>query len=299
MEDMEDEFERARDYTIISRVEARKMLVQPLLSYIICSLQHESEDTVKKAVFQSFTHDEILEAKEKYWEFSGEERLGKFPKRIDTVNRTAKEAHVSDIVHKLKQYTGKGWAPTICIMEPYSLRKIPEEEDEVTLTDRIHRLERKMVLMVNTVGTLVTENQCLQEKLDNLCKEPTGIRKTFAETVATPKVKPVSQEATVPTGGTTVVTNKMDPAHGSSLNKDKEYKEDKENEVSKMTSENSNAKSDQPDDRNFLIPREHIKRNRKKRKQVISGKGSSTGNVMGAPEPVRHLFVKRISKDTN
>ena len=76
-------------------------------------------------------------------------------------------------------------------MEPYSLRKIPEEEDEVTLTDRIHRLERKMVLMVIMVGTLVTENQCLQEKLDRASKEPTGIRKTFAETVATPKVKPV------------------------------------------------------------------------------------------------------------
>ena len=69
------------------------------------------------------------------------------------------------------------------------------------------------------------------------------------------------------------------------MNKDKE---DKENEVSKMTSENSNAKSDQPDDRKFLIPCEHIKRNRKKRKQVITGKGSSTGNVMGVPEPVRH-----------
>ena len=81
MEDMEDEFERARDYTIISRVEARKMLVQPLLSYIICSLQHESEHTVKKAVFQSFTLDEILEAKQKYWEFSGEERLGKFSQK--------------------------------------------------------------------------------------------------------------------------------------------------------------------------------------------------------------------------
>ena len=67
----------------------------------------------------------------------------------------------------------------------------------------------------------------------------------------------------------------MDPAHGSSLNKDKEYKEDKENEVSKMTSENSNAKSDQPDDRKFLIPHEHIKRNRKKQNQVITKKGSS------------------------
>ena len=292
MEDMEDEIERARDYTIISRVEARKMLVQPLLSYVICSLQYESEDTVKKAVLQYFTHDEIVEAKEKYWEFT-EGILGKFPKRIDTVKRTAKEAHVSDIVHKLKTFTGNCWAPTICIMEPDSLRKIPEEEDEVTLTDRIHRLERKMVLMVNTVGKLVTENQCLQEKLDSICKEPPGIRKTFAETVAAPKVKPASQEATVPTGGPTVVTNKMDPAHGSSLNKDKE------DEVSKMTSENGNAKSDQPDGRKFLIPREHIKRNKRKRNQVITGKGASTGNVMGAPEPVRHLFVKRISKDTN
>ena len=88
----------------------------------------------------------------------------------------------------------------------------------------------------------------------------------------------------------------MDPAHGSSLNKDKE---DKGDEVSNMTSENGNAKSDQPDNREFLIPREHIKRKNRMRKQVITGKGASTGNVMGAPEPVRHLFVKRISKDTN
>ena len=150
--------------------------------------------------------------------------------------------------------------------------------------------------MVNMIGKLVTENQCLQETLDKIYKEPTGIRKTFAETVAAPIVKPVSQEATVPTGGPTVVTNKMDPAHGSSLNKDKE---DEEDVVSKMTSENSNAKSDQPDDRKFLIPHEHIKRKNRMRKQVITGKGASTGNVMAAPEPVRHLFVKRISKDTN
>ena len=53
-----------------------------------------------------------------------------------------------------------------------------------------------------------------------------------------------------------------------------------------MTSENGNAKSDQPDDRKFLIPREHIKRKNRMRKQVITGKGASTGNVMGAPEHV-------------
>ena len=66
-----------------------------------------------------------------------------------------------------------------------------------------------------------------------------------------------------------------------------------------MTSENGNAKSDQLEDRKFLIPCEHIKRNKKKRNQVITGKGASTGNIMGAPEPVRNFFVKRISKDTN
>ena len=126
-----------------------------------------------------FTLHEILEAKEKYWEFSGEERLGKFPQRIDTVNRTAKEAHVSDIVHKLKQYTGKGWVPTICIMEPYSLRKIPEEEDEVTLTDRIHRLERKMVLMVNTVGTLVTEKPVSSGKIRQRMQRADRHKKNF------------------------------------------------------------------------------------------------------------------------
>ena len=48
----------------------------------------------------------------------------------------------------------------------------------------------------------------------------------------------------------------------------------------------------------FLIPREQIKRNKWKRNQVITGKGASAGNVMGAPDPVRHLFVKRISKYT-
>ena len=67
----------------------------------------------------------------------------------------------------------------MCIMEPYSLRKIPEEEDEVTLTDRIHRLERKMVLMVNTVGTLVTENQCLQEKIRQRMQRADRHKKKF------------------------------------------------------------------------------------------------------------------------
>ena len=57
----------------------------------------------------------------------------------------------------------------------------------------------------------------------------------------------------------------MDNAHGSSLNKDKE------DEVSKMISENGNAKSGQPDDRKFLIPRKRIKRNKQKRNQVITG----------------------------
>ena len=88
----------------------------------------------------------------------------------------------------------------------------------------------------------------------------------------------------------------MDPAHGSSLNNDKE---DQEDEVSKMISENGNANSDQPDNRKFLIPHESIKRNEKKHNQVITWKGVSVGNARGAPEPVRHLFVKRISKDTN
>ena len=37
----------------------------------------------------------------------------------------------------------------------------------------------------------------------------------------------------------------------------------------------------------------------RKQNQVITGKGTSVGNVICALEPVRHLFVKRISKDTN
>ena len=83
----------------------------------------------------------------------------------------------------------------------------------------------------------MTKNQCLQEKLDSVCKEPTGIRKKLSLRLL----------------------------------------------LHQMTSENGNAKSDQLDDRKFLIPREHIKRNKKKRNQVITGKGASTGNVMGAP----------------
>ena len=63
-------------------------------------------------------------------------------------------------------------------------------------------------------------------------------------------------------------------------------------------SENGNANSDRPDDRKFVFPREHIQRNKRKRNQVITGKAASVGNVMGTPEPVRHLFMKRMSKDT-
>ena len=89
-----------------------------------------------------------------------------------------------------------------------------------------------------------------------------------------------------------VVSNKMKPAHSSSSNIDKE------DEVSKVSSENGSANSDQFEDKQFVFPREHIKRNKRKGNQMITGKDASVGNVMGAPELVRHLFVKRISKVT-
>ena len=80
----------------------------------------------------------------------------------------------------------------------------------------IHQLERKTVIMVNMLGELVTENQRLQEKLDNICKEATSILRAFADTVAAPK----SSEATMPGGGPAIVTSKIESAHSSSSNID-------------------------------------------------------------------------------
>ena len=42
-----------------------------------------------------------------------------------------------------------------------------------------------------------------------------------------------------------------------------------------------------------------MKKQRQKTNKIIKGKSKSSGGVSGAPEPSRHLFIYRVSKETD
>ena len=73
-------------------------VLQPLLAYIICSMQSATIDNIRKATLGYFTPAQILEAKDALWENSDCEIIGEKPRRKSSNARHEEEAHLHDIL---------------------------------------------------------------------------------------------------------------------------------------------------------------------------------------------------------
>ena len=71
-------------------------IVNPLLSYILYSLQSGTEENVQRAVLGNFTAAQIIEAKDQLWD-KCEKHIGKKLRRVGSSMRPEHEAHLQDI----------------------------------------------------------------------------------------------------------------------------------------------------------------------------------------------------------
>ena len=162
-------------------VYVRGPIVQPLLAYIAFSMNSGSTDSIKRAVLGHFSTSQINDAKDVVWsEKIADNLLGTRTKRRNTSARSETEANVQDIIDALKLLDRDEKMP-LFVVDYLSLsiipRSHPEELNDISLCDRLNRLEEKMSNLQQGLDRTVAENIDIKDKLAQMNKSSPSIVK--------------------------------------------------------------------------------------------------------------------------
>ena len=196
-------------------------IVDALLSYVLFSLQNSNADSVRNAVLGHFTADQILHSKNSLWDKCSNEIIGEKMRRKDSVTRPEKEAHTQDIITAISKLDKSDNMPTILInAQDLHLipRSHPEELNNISLVDRLNRMEKRMTNLQEVMDRTVCENMALNEKVNNLT--------SYSSIVKRPVITVSNTE-----GATNEIKNLWESGNNNSTNQTKEtnYVETNEN----------------------------------------------------------------------
>lgn len=145
------------------------VLLEPLLAYTVFSLQSATCEHVRRAVLGHFTNEQIVAAKDALWTKCDHQIIGDKPRRRDSLSRPEKEAHLQDILTALGKLDKAAKVPAVAILaEDLHLipRSHPEELNDISLADRLNRLEHKISCLSEVVDRTMSENIVIKERLD-------------------------------------------------------------------------------------------------------------------------------------
>ena len=278
----------------------------PLLCYVHYLLHsHDDHAVVRVEALSKFSYDSIVEAKRILW--NTEYACGEFQQRKDSAKRTAKEAHLQDIMEALTHMdTLDNWnikdvhdTFKLCI-DSLSLREIMRTKNkEDMMNQRLHMLEQKVSQLINVVDKYITENNNLKKDIEKLSSIH---QKTYAEVVATTNMEGKSAP---PAEGTDDKTKSIAPRTSvtpvHSITQSEVVKTGITDEIIDMRGKGNTDSIRVPEAKPSSAAASHFGfhlRKNKQRRRIITGNSVSCKGVAGAPEPTRHLFIKRITKDT-
>ena len=312
------------------------IILDPLLTYIAYGLSCGTSSNVKNAILGFFTQDEIIDAKNTLYDKCCKFKniIGDNQSRKDSKARTEKEAHLLDLINAISALDKEGKMPIFAV--PFlSLGRVPksapEELNNISLADRLNRLENTIDDMKILMDRNVAENYSIKDQLKQLQKNPA----TFANVVrdslisqsnavercndpptraldsvlSTELSTPVSSEPMNHTnhrpslpiskpnlgrGGGAFNTSRGRggiPGRGSNHS----------NILSTLHPPNhmlygstQSMNSNNSDGRSgYQIPKYHQKKN-----HFLTGKKTAAG-IRGAPDPSRFLFIYRVHSDTS
>ena len=145
-----------------------RYLIDPVLSYIHYSLQSGTQEKIKMAVLSHFSSAQIAESKDALWKHCGSSLLGEKSKRRNTPNRSESEANVLDILQGFAVLDRMEQVPLI-LLDSLSLglipRSHPEELCDISICDRLSRVEKKMLDMQEALDSCVAGNLELKDNL--------------------------------------------------------------------------------------------------------------------------------------
>ena len=278
------------------------VIIDPLLSYILFSLQSATNENVQKAVLGHFTPSQISEAKDILWE-NCEDSLGKKPRRVGSSARPDHEAHLHDILTALEKLDRSQKLPNI-VINAFQLNLIPrshpEELNNISLLDRLNMIEKRLSVLQTCTDRVIADNMIISEKLiqtrDYSSVLQSNTKSNFGSTRsqdnkvrAHTKSPPPVQRITKPSAHTTDSLDKLyrlPPPAKSPL------KEPKKNKLPVDHISESPGVQNMDDLSAFQYPK------RRKRRNIVTGKATSNNFLKGAPEPSRDIFVYRADKST-
>ena len=145
-------------------------IVNPLLAYMLFALQSGTAENVRQAVIAHFPLNAVLDAKTALWDACDNVILGDKLKRKDSQTRTELEAHVQDILIALHMLDRMDKLPVVLI-DSRDLAVIPpphpEELNNISLVDRLNRLEARFSGVQEVLDKTVAENAYLRDKFDD------------------------------------------------------------------------------------------------------------------------------------
>lgn len=145
-------------------------IIQPVLAYIVFAMHSGTNDNVRNAVLGHFTMEQIIEAKDELWANGDSNVIGDKLRRKDSSVRSEKDAHVQDIINVLSKMDKVNKLPMIAVYA-HDLHLIPrshpEELNNVSLIDRLNRLEARITSLTEVVDRNMSENLVLKDKLES------------------------------------------------------------------------------------------------------------------------------------
>ena len=145
-------------------------VVNPLLAYMLFALQSGTAENVRQAVIAHFPLNAVLNAKTALWDACDNVILGDKLKSKNSQTKTELEAHVQDILIALHKLDRMDKLPVVLI---YSRdlavipRSHPEELNNMSLVDRLNRLEARLSGVQEVLDKTVAENVYLRDKFDD------------------------------------------------------------------------------------------------------------------------------------
>ena len=145
-------------------------VVNPLLAYMLFALQSGTAENVRQAVIAHFPLNAVLNAKTALWDACDNVILGDKLKSKDSQTKTELEAHVQHILialHKLDRMD------KLSVVLIYSRdlavipRSHPEELNNISLVDRLNRLEARLSGVQEVLDKTVAENVYLRDKFED------------------------------------------------------------------------------------------------------------------------------------
>ena len=306
-------------------------ICDPLLAYVVFALNSGTQDAIKKAVLGFFTNVQILSAKSKLWSKVGDNIIGKRQNRKSSSVRSEEEANVLDIITALIKLDRADQLPNVVISATdlgCIPRSHPEELNNISLVDRLAKLEHKVSEMKNIIcknsidiESLTSKFQDITETTDECAMDTHQI--TVKDTESQPdsyatvvKEAPLSFKSiyhSSPLRNETGRGRGRPTARGrgrggmstsmaaSNLLAPKEVSRLRGSTAS-LASRDSEIHNCSNDSEGFRLSSNELRKKYRRenlRKKTIEGKSVvAISGVKGAPEPSRDVFIYRLDKET-